>query len=85
MLQLNLTLEDVKIARTSGGPDETGRERGKMPPRFSSDLDFIEQDVRLCHRRAADLTEEDRWIQPSELQWLERKLKAILECFDGQE
>lgn len=56
-----------------------------MPPRFSSDLDFIEQDVRLCHRRAADLTEEDRWIQPSELQWLERKLKAILECFDGQE
>jgi hypothetical protein len=52
---------------------------------FSSDLDFIELDLRLCHRRAAELTERQRWIQPSEVEWLERKLSSILEYFDGEE
>lgn len=54
-------------------------------PSFSSDLDFIELDVRLCSRRARELTEVDRLIQPQEVEWLHRKLDSILEIFDGQE
>lgn len=54
-------------------------------PSFSSDLDFIELDVRLCSRRARELTQADRLIQPSEVEWLARKLDSMLEIFDGQE
>lgn len=54
-------------------------------PSFSSDLDFIELDLRLCSRRARELTQLDRLIQPSELEWFVRKIDSVLECFDGQE
>lgn len=56
-----------------------------MPLQFSSDLDFLEVDVRLCHRRAAELTRLPRYVEPRELEWLERKLKSMQEYFDGQE
>lgn len=57
-----------------------------MPLQFSSDLDFVEVDVRLCHRRARELSWCGRAIQPHELDWLERKLSSILEAFgDGED
>lgn len=56
-----------------------------MPLQFSSDLDYLEVDIRLCHRRAAELTRLPRYVEPGELDWLERKLKSMVEYFDGQQ
>ena len=53
-----------------------------MAIQFSSDLDFVELDIRLCHRRVNDLRSQQALIQPSELDWLGRKLSSILEVFD---
>lgn len=65
--------------RTQGGKED------KMPLDFSSDLDFLAVDVRLCHRRARELMCSERLIQPSELQWLVAKLESMTEMFNGQE
>ena len=53
-----------------------------MAFQFSSDLDFVELDIRLCHRRARELNSSGRMVQPYELDWLERKLYSILEVFE---
>lgn len=53
-----------------------------MALQFSSDLDFVEVDIRLCHRRARELNASGRMVQPHELDWLERKLYSILEVFE---
>lgn len=56
-----------------------------MPLQFSSDLKFLEVDVRLCHRRVEELRARQGLIQPTELDWLGRKLASMEEYFDGQE
>lgn len=56
-----------------------------MPLQFSSDLKFLEVDVRLCHRRVQELRAHQGLIQPTELDWLGRKLDSMLEYFDAQE
>lgn len=53
-----------------------------MPLQFSSDFDFIELDIRLAQRRAKELSESGRLVQPSEVEWIARKLTSILEVFD---
>lgn len=53
-----------------------------MPLQFSSDFDFIELDIRLAQRRARELSESGRLVQPSEVEWITRKLTSILEVFD---
>lgn len=53
-----------------------------MPLQFSSDFDFIELDIRLAQRRAKELSESGRLVQPSEVEWITRKLTSILEVFD---
>lgn len=60
--------------------------RRKVPLQFSSDLQALEVDIRLCHRRARELSNIDRLLSPVEICWLERKLSSILEALnDGEE
>lgn len=57
-----------------------------MRPQFSSNFDRAVRDLVVARARVRELTDVDRWIQPSELLWLERKIGIILEDLgDGEE
>jgi hypothetical protein len=55
-----------------------------MPLQFSSDVDRLINDIRVCHRRIRDATNADHFLSPLELVWVERKLAAMLEELDGE-